>query len=54
MKNFPATIRFLGVRSIFPEAAAAEAFEHQTDYSHIPLACGGADDASNLQWWTIA
>jgi len=46
------------------KAAAKEAFERQTGYPHgrpgyvvdhiKPLACGGADDPSNMQWQTIA
>jgi hypothetical protein len=45
-------------------AAAKEAFERQTGYPHgrpgyvvdhiKPLACGGADDPSNMQWQSIA
>ncbi len=44
-------------------ASARHAFEVQTGYSHgrpgyiidhiKPLACGGADDPSNMQWQTI-
>jgi hypothetical protein len=45
-------------------AAAKEVFERQTGYPHgrpgyvvdhiKPLACGGADDPSNMQWQSIA
>src|ERR1700674_2572623 len=45
-------------------AAAKDAFERKTGYPHgrpgyvvdhvKPLACGGADDPSNMQWQTIA
>src|SRR5205085_4214831 len=45
-------------------AAARHAFERQTGYPHgrpgyvidhiIPLACGGPDTPSNMQWQTVA
>ena len=45
-------------------AAAKEEFERQTGYPHgrpgyvvdhvKPLACGGADDPSNMQWQSVA
>lgn len=44
--------------------SAKDAFERATGHPHgwpghvvdhiVPLACGGADDASNMQWQTIA
>jgi len=44
--------------------AAKEEFERETGYSHgrkgyvvdhvVPLACGGADAPSNMQWQTVA
>jgi hypothetical protein len=45
-------------------AAAKEVFERETGYPHgrkglvvdhiVPLACGGADAPSNMQWQTVA
>jgi hypothetical protein len=45
-------------------AAAKDAFERETGYSHgrkgyvvdhiVPLACGGTDAPSNMQWQTEA
>jgi hypothetical protein len=51
-------------RHIQRNAAARHAFARQTGYPHgrpgyvidhiVPLACGGADAPSNMQWQTVA